>query len=332
MATIADVAKLASVSQATVSRVINNKGYFSKEVAHRVLAAVEELSYTPNIHAERLRTGSTKNIALFVPEFTNPCWMEISRGVEDILWKNQYDLILQRLPGDPERSYATSAWLRRRQVDGALVPRLESGWEELKSLENEGTKIVVLGRTEVDYGFDTFGLDNLRGGYLATEHLLKLGHQQIVFISPRQSHPREKGFLMAMESYEACVDEHSIIRESGPTYIQQGKLAVRRIRQWDDIPTAIFAFNDLTAIGVWMELEKHGMRVPEDISIIGFDDIPMANMIRSGLTTMHWSQYEYGSSAAEHLIYRILEDQESTGRTVVIEPRIVMRNSTRSLG
>ncbi len=329
MATIADVAKRAGVAPSTVSRVLNESGYVSKETRRRVLAAVKELNYVPNVHAERLRTGTSKTIAFVVTEFTNPFWAEVARGVEDVVWQNGYDLILRNTAGDPERELASIRGFRRRQVDGAIFPWLQEGWAELKALDDEGVSIVVLGHAPEEYGFDVFTIDNVRGGYLATEHLLQLGHKRIAFISADFTRERERGYRMAMEKYGVTPDETLVFREYAAPELERGEIVVRRLLDQDDPPTAIFAYNDVTAIGVWMELEKQGLRVPDDVSLVGFDDIPMASLIRNGLTTVALPHYEYGRTAAEFLLRRIAERSGSSGRSVTMQPELIIRGSTR---
>jgi LacI family transcriptional regulator len=329
VATIADVAKRAGVAPSTVSRVLNDSGYVSKETRQRVLVVVEELNYVPNIHAERLRTGTSKTIAFIATDLTNPFWAEVAKGVEDTVWQHGYDLILHNTAGDPERELASIRGFRRRHVDGAIFPWLRNGWAELKSLDEEGIYIVVLGRAPEEYGFDTFTIDNIKGGYLATEHLLQLGHKCIAFISADFTRERERGYRMAMEQYGVTPDETLVFREYAAPEFQRGESVVQRLLDQSELPTAIFAYNDVTAIGAWMELERQGLRVPDDISLIGFDDIPMASLIRSGLTTIALPHYEYGRTAAEFLLNRIAEGKCSSGRCVTMTPELIIRGSTR---
>ena len=328
MATIADVAKRAGVAPSTVSRVLNDSGYASQKTRQRVLAAVEELNYVPNVHAKRLRTGTSKVIAFSVIEFTNPFWAEVARGVEAVVWQNGYDLLLHSTAGDPERELASIRMFRRRQVDGAIFPWLQEGWAELKALDEEGISIVVLGSAPEEYGFDVFTIDNVRGGYLATDHLLQLGHRRIAFVSADFTRERECGYRMAMEKYGVAVDETLIFREYAAHEFERGEVVVRRLLDQGELPTAIFAYNDVTAIGTWMELERQGLRVPEDISLVGFDDVPMASLIRDGLTTVAWPHYEYGRAAAEFLLNRIAEGKCISGQCVTMQPELIIRGST----
>jgi len=329
VATIADVARLAGVAPSTVSRVLNNSGYFSEETRQRILAAVKELNYVPNVHAERLRTGMSKTIAFIITDFTNPFWAEVATGVEDVVWQNGYDLILHNTAGDPERELVSIRGLRRRHVEGAIVPWVQGGWAELKALDEEGVCIVILGHAPEGYGFDVFAIDNVRGGYLATEHLLQLGHQRIAFISADFTREREWGYRMAMEKYGVAIDETLVFREYAASEFERGSIVVRRLLEQNELPTAIFAYNDVTAIGAWMELERHGLKIPDDISLVGFDDIPMSSLIRNGLTTIALPHYEYGGAAAEFLFRRISEKRGSSGQRVIMHPELIVRGSTR---
>jgi LacI family transcriptional regulator len=328
MATIQDVAKRAGVAPSTVSRVLNDSGYVSQEARQRVLAAVEELNYVPNVHAERLRTGASKTIAFIVIDLTNPFWADVARGVEDVVWRNGYDLILHNTAGNPERELASIRGFRRRQVDGAIFPWLQRGWDELKALDEEGVSIVILGHAPEEYGFDTFTIDNIKGGYLATEHLLQLGHKRIAFISADFTRERERGYRMALEQHGVTPDETLVFREYAAPEYERGEIVVRRLLDQAELPTAIFAYNDVTAIGTWMELERQGLMIPDDISLVGFDDIPIASLIRNGLTTVSWPHYAYGRTAAEFLFNRITEGKRSSGQCVIMQPELVIRGST----
>jgi len=236
---------------------------------------------------------------------------------------------LHNTAGDPERELASIEGFRRRQVDGAIFPWLQGGWAELKALDEEGISIVVLGSAPEEYGFDVFTIDNVRGGYLATEHLLQLAHKRIAFISADFTRERECGYRIAMEKYGVTPDETLVFREYATHEFERGETVVRRLLDQGALPTAIFAYNDVTAIGAWMELERQGLRVPDDISLVGFDDIPMASLIRDGLTTLAWPHYEYGCTAAEFLLNRIAEGKGSSGQSVTMQPELIVRGSTR---
>ncbi|MFW6116471.1 MAG: LacI family DNA-binding transcriptional regulator [bacterium] len=331
MSTIADVARRAEVAPSTVSRVLNDSGYFSSETRQRVLEAVKELTYVPNIHAERLRTGASKTIAFLVADLANPFWAEVAKGVEDTLWENGYDLILHSTAGDPEREWACISRLRRGQVDGVIVPWLQQGWAELKALDQGQASVVVLGRAPEKYGFDMFAIDNIKGGYLATEHLLRLHHRRIALISADFTRERERGYRMAMEEHGVTLDDGLIFREYAAPELERGKSAVQRFLDQGEMPTAIFAYNDVTAIGTWMELERQGLRVPDDVSLVGFDDISIASVIRTGLTTVALPNRDYGRTAAKFLLNRIAKQRGSSGQCVTMDPCLVKRGSTRSL-
>jgi LacI family transcriptional regulator len=331
VATIADVAKRAGVAPSTVSRALNNSGYVSRETRERVLAAIDELNYVPNIHAERLRTGVSRAIAFVALDLTNPFWTEVGRGVEDMVWEHGYELVLYNTAGDPEREQATVKGLRRRHVDGAIFPWMRNGWEQLGKLDSAGVMIVVLGQAPEEHGLDRFTIDNVKGGYLATEHLLKLGHRRIAFVSADWTREREQGYRAALADFDVAPDETRVIRESAVPEFEKGKHVVRQLLDGPERPTAVFAYNDVTAIGLWMELENHGVRVPEDISLVGFDDIPTATLIRSGLTTIAVPQYEFGRSAADFLLRRIAAGKCCSGQCITLEPSLIIRRSTQEL-
>jgi len=329
VATITDVAKRAGVARSTVSRALNESDYVSQETRERVLAAVKELNYVPNVHAERLRRGMSGAIAFVSMNITNPFWTEVARGVDEVAWEQGYDLVLYNTAGDSERERATITSLGRRHVDGAIFPWIRDGWASLKELEEQGVFVVVLGPAPQEYQFDTFTIDNVRGGRLATEHLLQLGHRRIAFIASDLTRERERGYMLAMEEHGLAPDQTQVVRTEGSPKLETGSVAVRQLLDQGDLPTAVSSYNDMIAFGAWKEFEKHGLDVPGDVSLIGFDDIPVASLIRDGLTTIALPHYEYGRRSAEFLLHRIAEGEGCSGKSFVMQPRLVIRGSTR---
>jgi DNA-binding LacI/PurR family transcriptional regulator len=189
--------------------------------------------------------------------------------------------------------------------------------------------IVVLGQAPEEFGFDVFTIDNVRGGYMATEHLLQLGHERIGFISADLTRERERGFRMALADRGLTPDESLVFREHGASEFEGGGSVVQKLLDQEDFPTAVFAYNDATAIGAWMELENQGLDVPAEVSLVGFDDIPMASLIRGGLTTVAVPHYEYGQAAAAFLLDRIAAGKCSGGCRIVMQPELIIRGSTQ---
>lgn len=330
--TIYDVAQLAGVSTATVSRALNDTGQIAPQTRIAIEAAVEQLGYRPNTIARSLVTKSTQTIALLLPDITNPFYAALVSGIQEHALDRGYTMLLCTTEGDAEREEQYLSLLRSKQVDGALVDGLRLPPERMAGFVEDGFPIVCLDRDIDSSSIPLVQVDNRLGGRLATEHLLALGHTRIGHVTGaselRISAERLAGFREALASAGIAVDaqlvaEGRFTEETG----HDGALALLERRP--DL-TAVFAANDLSALGVLSALATRGRRVPEDVSVVGFDDLPLAAFTTPPLTTVHQPATEIGRRATEILLELTRGKRARTTRHL-LEPRLVVRDSTGRL-
>ena len=330
MTTIKDVARLAGVSITTVSHVINETRYVSDELRGRVLAAMQELNYRPNVLARSLRRGETRTIGLVVPDNSNPFFAEVARIVEDVGFEKGYSVILCNSDGSLEKEAAYISVLIAKQVDGVIFIAAGSKHEHLHELTAQGIPVVVADRDIPQSLADVVLVDNEKGGYEATRYLLSLGHRRIACIAgPSDLTPsadRVRGYRRAQEEAGISIEEGWIV--PGDFRYQGGEAATARLLRLGEPPSAIFACNDVMAIGALRTLQNAGLQVPGDVSIIGFDDIPLASAMSPALTTVAQPTAELSTLAARCLISRIQNDRDDEPRQrSVLETRLVVRDS-----
>lgn len=324
--TIYDVAQLAGVSTATVSRALNGIGQIAPRTRAAIEQAVEQLGYRPNTIARSLVTKSTQTIALLLPDITNPFYAALVSGIEEHALGHGYTMLLCTTEGDAEREEQYLSLLRAKQVDGALVDGLRLPPERVARFVAEGFPIVCLDRDIASNSIPLVQVDNQLGGRLATAHLLGLGHVRIAHVTGaralRISEERLAGYRAALadDFDEQLVAEGEFTEESG--HAAMLGLLERR----PDL-TAVFAANDLSALGVLSALSASGRRVPDDVSVVGFDDLRLSAFTSPPLTTIHQPAIEIGRRATELLID--LTRGKATRRVRhLLEPQLVVRGST----
>lgn len=326
--TIQDVADLAQVSISTVSRVVNDAGYpVRPETRQRVLEAVDALGFRPNPIARSLVGKPTQTIGLIVPDISNPYYPLLSRGVEDVASEQGYTVFFCNTDRSAAKARHYVEVLREKQTDGLIFAGggLEENGEPLLSGGDSG-KVVLIGRHH--WPFPSVQVDNARAARDATCHLIELGHRRIAFISGpiglTSARDRLAGYMQAMEDPGSRVDQ-SLIQE-GDFQAESGYQAAFSLLQSREAPTAIFAANDQMAIAAMAAAYDLGLRVPEDVAVVGFDDTPAARDVRPALTTVSLPTYEIGASAAR-LLLRLLAG-EATEETVWLPTRLVVRQSS----
>jgi LacI family transcriptional regulator len=333
--TIREVAKQASVSPGTVSRVLNNSPLVSESTRQRVLQVVEELDYHPNLMAQRLSIGKTLRIAAIVPFFTRPAEAERLRGVVGALSESQYDLVIYNVETPEQRDQYFRQVPLKERVDGVIVISLPPTEEAVERLSEAKVPLVFI---DVQHpglsNFDRISGDDRNGGRMATRYLISLGHRNIAFIGDEpdsdfhftSSHDRLQGFQDALE--EAGIS-------SQPNYIAQDKpdrYAARQqaehILESGDRPTAIFAASDTQAMGVLAAARNTGIFVPDELSVIGYDDIEISEYL--GLTTIRQQLYETGQLGVELLLNRILNPNLEVAEHQ-IQAELLIRETTKPL-
>ncbi|MBT3670282.1 MAG: LacI family DNA-binding transcriptional regulator [Chloroflexi bacterium] len=329
--TIQDVANLAKVSTTTVSHVINETRPVSKDLRDRVNSAIVELGYRPNILARGLRRNETTMIGLIVPNNANPFYAEVSKGVESVCFEKGYNVILCNSDRDIEKEVRYTDLLTEKRVDGILFVGAWIG-ENTSHLENtskQNIPIVVVDRFVPNLDIDLVVTDNVLGGWLATSHLYGLGHKRIACIAgtPQFTPNAERiqGYEKALDEANISINPDLIIRSN--FQFEGGYKAAQQLLSQEDRPTAIFACNDLMAIGAMRAAIDLGYSIPEDLSIIGYDDVQMTKYTNPQLTTISQPMFEMGNRAAEMLIERIHES-EIPQRKKILEPNLVVRGTT----
>ncbi|MGQ9629535.1 MAG: LacI family DNA-binding transcriptional regulator [bacterium] len=337
MATYKDIARMAGVSTTTVSHVINKTRFVSEETKAKVLRAIEALNYHPNALAKGLATRKTHTIALIIPSVTNQFFSAIARGVQDEAKKRGYCMILCNTDEDEASEIEYMKMVREKRIDGFIItpPGTNENANKrsniyLSELRRDGFPFVMIGRRADIPDVDVVTSDSQGGAYRAICHLAELGHRRIAFIGGPFSKGvglgRLRGYKRAMQDYKLEEDPKMILegnlREDG------GYELMRQLLSAGNPPTAIFAINDMMAIGALGACNEAGASVPGDMSIVGYDDIPLASIVRPRLTSVAQPSCEMGSKSAELLIERIEGRGPKGGRTIVMETKLMIREST----
>jgi LacI family transcriptional regulator len=329
MATIKDVAALAGISYTTVSHVLNRTRPVSEAVRAKVEAAISELDYVPSAVARSLKAKATSTIGLLIPNGINPYFAELARGIEDYCERNGFCVILCNSDDDPAKQRSYLRVLLEKRVDGLIVSSVGGDDSLGPVLAAVGTPMVIVDRELEGLDADVIRIDHESGGFLATSHLLELGHRHIACIcgplTTSVARMRLAGYRRAMaaagiEVAPAWVVESDFSSPSG-YHAAVGLLDSAR-------PTAIFAANDMVGFGVLRAAAERGVRVPEALSVIGFDDIEMSRYVYPALTTVGQSILQLGERAAQVLLRRIAAPAAAGVEQAIVAPSIVVREST----
>ncbi len=328
-ATIKDVAQLAGVSTTTVSHVINGTRFVSDELRQRVYQAMEALNYQPNILARGLRRGDTRTIGLIVPDNSNPFFAELLRAIEDAGFQEGYNVILCNSDGDVDKEAAYIHLLFAKQVDGIIFIAVNNSPGHLSGLLQPDVPVVIVDRDLPLKDTDVILVDNEKGGFDATNYLISLGHHRIACIAGPSgvtpSAERVRGYLRALQEAGICQRDEFIVH--GDFRFKSGEQAAHQLLSLPDPPTAIFACNDLMAIGAMRALRQCGVTIPEDVSVIGFDDIQLASAVTPSLTTVAQPIAHIGRVAVHHLVARIRSESVCTPKRIVLETQLIVRES-----
>jgi len=326
MTTIKDVAKRAHVAVSTVSYAIKKKKKLKKETVEKILKAVQELNYHPNLTARSLKTKKTNTIGVIVPELSNIFFTEIIKGIEDVTSSNDFTIILCCTYEDSEKETRSLNTLIKKDIDGLIF--VGTGKNQSSLIEKINFPIVIVDR-KFGKNFISIMVDNKKGGYLATKHLLEKNRSEIyLFTGPLSVNTyfdRMDGYVNALKEYGLDYDE-SLIIECSIDY-DGGYDAVEKLISKNKTMHAIFATNDLIAIGAVKKLLKSGYRIPQDVSIVGYDDIATASIINPELTTIRQPKYVMGKKSAE-LILDMINGKDVENIHIVLEPELVKREST----
>jgi LacI family transcriptional regulator len=330
MPTIRDVAKRAGVAPITVSRVVNSSGYVSQETRERVEAAVTELGYVPNTLARSLRFKKTNTLALVLPDITNPFWTTVARGVEDAASDRGFNVILCNTDESEAEEGKYLTVLLQKQIDGVVLAPARSTAEPVELIQKQRVPVVVIDRQVPHAQVDVVRCDSIKGAYQLVRHLLSLGHGRIAMLAgpPDVSTAvdRVAGYHQALaetglEAQAELVRYGEFTQASGYDMAQQALTCRPR-------PTALFAANNFIAIGALRALRDAGVRVPADMTLVAFDDLPPAFVIDPFLTVVAQPAYQMGHKATELLLARLSGQAPAEYQHLLLPTEMIVRRSS----
>lgn len=330
--TMDDVARAAGVSKQTVSAVVNNKSGISEKTRERIRKIMIRLDYQPNLLAGSLRGQSSFTIGVLIPSITNPFYPELVRGIEDEAQRRGYSLFLCNSDENPEKEVEYLQLLRRHRIAGLIVATIQvrPAWTEaLRNLAAQRVPVVVLGASRPSASVVQITIDDVEGFVKATSHLLDLGHDRIGMImppsDPNGESPRVTGFLQAHALRGKTVT--SKLLTPGGWHVTDGRVGATRLMELPVPPTAIVAPNDMAAIGAITKLKELGRRVPEDVAVVGYDNIAIAEWYDPALTTVDQPHYLMGERAMQALLKR-LEKPGDPAEALTLETSLIVRRSS----
>lgn len=330
MVTMRDVAKQAGVSITTVSHVLNNSRPVRDELRDRVQTAMTQLGYVPNRVARTLRTQRSFTIAAIIPDITNPFYPAFARGIQDTAENNGYNLVLYNTDGNADKETACLISAQQSHADGIVGVFFHLRVRDLRPILETNLPIVRFepARTRTgDLPLDSLYLDNEAAVKALVHFLVERGHRRIAIVTgdTGPGDARLRGFRQGMAEHKLSTD---YVIESPNFTETEGYACVETLLRYAPRPTAVFAANDLLAIGVMQGLQNSGLVVPDDVAIVGFDDIPAARYVTPALTTVAQSQEYIGQRAAEMLLERLSSPNVFGGRCVEVPYELKVRAST----
>lgn len=330
MVSIKDVAKAAGVSVSTVSHVINKTRFVSPETTAAVTKAVDEMGYQPSYLARALKSKRTQTLGMLVTSSTNPFFAEVISGVEEGCFRAGYSLILCNCGEQPGRQSSYLGTLMQKRIDGLAVMTTNRDEDFQTELDRLGTMPrVVLDSAPMPHAC-AIGDDSVTGGLLAAEFLTSRGHSSIGCLTGPVTHPRSQdrldGFEAGLRASGLSLERDLVV--AGDLTAHGGYEAMRRLLDAARAPTAVFAFNDLMAMGAYRAILERGLSIPQDISVVGYDDLEIATYMVPALTTIHQPGFALGLEAAEILIGN-LEQGSDLPEIIRKTPELVVRDSVR---
>lgn len=331
--TIKDIARMASVSHTTVSRALNDKSRIRIETKEKILSIARELNYQPNFIARSLVMKRTKTLGLVITTIANPFYTELAQGIEAAAIELGYNIILCSTQSDLSIEKQYIDMLRSKGVDGIIFTSAQMGDPNIIGLAEEDFPIILVNRRTyhptVKEKVDYVGVNNILGGFLAIEHLIRLGHKRVGVIGGSSESSvgfeRVEGGKRALSTYGLEVKgdyflEGNFLRDSG---YQGGK----RFLKMAEPPTAIFAANDYMALGAYMALVEEEIKIPEEMALIGFNDIEFTAMKGIELTTIGQKKYEMGSLSVKTLVEKIEKGKTGPPEEIILEPELIIRKT-----
>ncbi|MDN4074948.1 LacI family DNA-binding transcriptional regulator [Fictibacillus terranigra] len=328
-ATLKEVAQLANVSTATVSNVINETKYVSDSVKKNVYSAMNALNYVPNTVAKSLRVQESNLIGLIISDISNPFFSHVVRGIEDNLTEFGYNVLLCNTDSDVEKEKKYLKVLLGKRVDGLIVSSSGNADGYLEELGNLDVPVVFLNRYPDPLLSDIVATNNIKGAYTATEHLIQHGYKRIGMITGPQSistgRDRLIGYKQALDKHLLPIDERLI--KEGDFKAESGNRLTKELIKQDFKPDALLISNNFMTLGAYHAIKELGIRVPEDLAIIGYDDPDWAAVSNPSLTAVKQPAYDQGVQAANLICERIKRKDQFKPREIYLDPSLIVRES-----
>ena len=331
---IREVAKRAGVSLGTVSNVLNRPEIVAQETRRRVQLAIEEIGFVRNGSARQLRAGNSQYIGLVMLDVANPFFTEVARGVEDAANEAGYVVILCNSDDSLEKESHYLQVLEEQRARGVLITPVQSDASYLQRFRKRGIAVVLLDRPSRIKDLCSVAVDDVRGGELATTHLLEQGHVRIGFVhgplSIRQCADRRRGVLRAVRTAGLDPDQVIVDITASAQNVREGEESGEKLLGAKIKPTAVFCANDLLALGLMRALIKRGISIPGDMALVGYDDVEFASVLSTPLTSIRQPKYELGRTAAELLLDEANNPTAHQHKHIVYQPELIVRESSRS--
>lgn len=332
--TIYDVAREAGVSMATVSRVVNGNPNVKPTTRKKVLAAIERLGYRPNAVARGLASKKTTTVGVIIPDISSLFFSELARGIEDIATMYKYNIILCNSDQRLEKELQLINTLLEKQVDGLLFMGSEVKEDHLQALSTSSVPVVLAATRDADNVLPSVTIDHFQAAYDATKFLIDEGHTRIAMITGPLTDPL--GGLLRFEGYKQALSDAGIpfneeLMASGNYWYESGLSKMNQFLKLDQPPTAVFAASDEMAIGAIHAVQDAGLRVPDDIEVVGYDNVRLAEMVRPRLTSVVQPMYDIGA-VAMRLLTKYMNNEHVEEHVVLLPHRIEFRQSTKSQG
>lgn len=327
MATIHEVARKAGVSVATVSRVLNNRHKVTEKTRTKVERAIEDLNYEPSVLGRNLRNSESRLLLVMIPSISNPFYSQIINGIEDTAIREGYNIMLCETDSNPQREEIYFNLIRNRLADGIISMDPTVNKKRLQELACT-YPIVQCSEYDEDGTIPHVTIDNELAAYQAVRHLIKLGQKKIAFLNSDEkflyARERQQGYERAMQEFDLPIKKEWVYSTNALEF-HSGQQGVRTLMSQPDKPTAIFAASDILAIGALKECNIKGLRVPQDVAIVGFDKISFSNMTHPALTTVAQPMYQMGSISAKMIIRKIRGDNVES---IILDHELIIREST----
>jgi DNA-binding LacI/PurR family transcriptional regulator len=331
--TIKDIARELKVSASTVSRALKNHPDISQDTKDAVMALAKKLDYQPNSIALSLRKSKSFTIGIIIPEIVHHFFSSVISGIEDVAHEKGYNVIICQSNESYERELQNTNALLSSRVDGLLVSisRETNNYDHFKSIFNKGIPLVFFDRVYEKLETSMIVVDDVGGAFAAVEHLISIGCKKIAHLkgpdSLSISHKRMEGYIDALKKHNIEVKEELIV--PGGLTKESGMEGARQLLNLSEKPDALFAFSDPVAIGAVLAFKEAGLKIPDDISIVGFSDEPITSLIEPSLTTVSQPGYEMGQSAANLFFDQIIDPENFVPQKKMLKTKLVIRNSTR---